>query len=277
MIFHKRGAEMRVTLISTLFLVLALGLLGCSGQAEKSTSDDINNPQAQSRVIWERVPPEFNPRVEDVQFQTTQIEKLNINVFNFDRDFEIVYSRNLEPGQGFLRLFRVWSQSSSWGDLTPRKNGKILELRASGSYNCSINVRNGQITSLKGGCYVRAQVHLPVDAKIEVYNVGQLKSKKFFPLSNLEFFQLIKQSFNKKERFLAIEDFLNSYVGTDRQASLSVKELTEVMRYFTTDKDRLEALRQLHRTVMDRDGLKSMVLSEISVFDREEALDIITL
>ncbi len=268
---------MRMTLISTLFLALALSSIGCSGKAEKSNSDDINNPQAQSRVIWDSVPQEFNPRVEDVQFQTTQIEKLNINVFNFDRDFEIVYTRTLTPGQGFLRLFRVWSQSSSWGDLTPRRNGKTLELRANGTYNCSINVRNGQITSLKGGCYVRAQIHLPVDAKVEVYNVGQLKSKKFFPLSNQEFFQLMKQSFNKKEKFLAIEDFLNSYVGTDLQAALSVKELTEVMRDFNTDKDRLEALRQLHRTVTDRDGLKSMVLSEISFFDRERALEIITL
>ena len=268
---------MHTLLISNLILVLAFGILGCSGQTNKSTEDDINNPQAQSRVIWERVPQEFNPRVEDVQFQTNQIEKLNINVFNFDRDFEIVYTRTLAPGQGFLRLFRVWSESANWGDLTPRKNGKILELRAIGTYNCNINVKNGQIVSLKGGCYVRAQIHLPVDAKIEVYNDGQLKSKKFFPLSNQEFFQLIKQSLNKREKFLAIEDFLNSYVGTNRQAALSVKELTEVMRNFNTNKDKLEVLRQLHRTVIERDELKSMVLSEISYFDHVEALAIITL
>lgn len=268
---------MHINLNSSLIFILAFGLLGCSGQANKAKQDDINNSQSQSRVIWERVPQEFNPRVEDLQFQTNQIEKLNINVFSFDRDFEIVYSSTLAPGQGFLRLFRVWSGSASWGDLTPRRNGKTLELRASGTYNCSINVRNGQITTLKGGCYVRAQIHLPVDAKIEVYNVGRLKSKKFFPLSNEEFLQQLRQSFNRKEKYLAIEDFLNSYVGTGLRAALSVKQLTEAIRNFGTDKDRLEALRQLHRTVEDREALRSMVLSELSYFDQEEALNIITL
>jgi len=271
------GAKMKITFVKTLIFVLVFGLLGCSGEANKTKQDDFNNPQSQSRVNWEKVPQEFNPRVEDVQFRTNQIEKLNVNIFGFDQDFEIVYSRTLASGQGFLRLFRVWSGSASWGDLTPRKNGETLELRANGTYNCSINVRNGQITALKGGCYVRAQIHLPVDARIEVYNVGQLKSKKFFAISNQEFFQLMKQSFNQKEMFLAIEDFLNSYVGTQKQASLSVKELTEVIRDFRTRKDQLAALRQLHRTVADRDGLKSMVESEFSFFDRQEALDIITL
>lgn len=268
---------MQIITRSTLIFVLAFGLLGCSGEANKSKQDDLNNPQAQSRVVWDRVPQEFNPRVEDVQFQINQIEKLNVDIFGFDRDFEIVYSRSLTPGQGFLRLFRVWSESATWGDLTPRKNGKILELRANGTYNCNINIRNGQITSLKGGCYVRAQIYLPVDAKIEVYNVGQLKSKKFFPLTNSEFFTLMKQAFNKREKFDAIEDFLNSYVGTEKQATLSSKELTEVIRDFNANKDRLEVLRQLHRTVADREALRSVVDSEFGFFDREEALKIITL
>jgi hypothetical protein len=64
-----------------LIFVLVFGLLGCSGEANKTKQDDFNNPQSQSRVSWEKVPQEFNPRVEDVQFRTNQIEKLNVNIF----------------------------------------------------------------------------------------------------------------------------------------------------------------------------------------------------
>lgn len=255
------------------FFILSLVLGGCGKDSKKST-DAPANP---GRLQWESIPSEFNPRVQDEKFSTADIQRIKMDIFDFKRDVEVVYSPDIPKDSGVLRLFSVFKDSASFGGLDVKAEEKNLHLKRYGTYQCAIKVVNGQITELKGGCYVRLQVFLPPGAEIEVYNVGTLISKRFIPVDVKTFLENIDQARQTEEKFTVIEEFLNSYNGTSKQPTLLAAELGQVIHKFNFAQEKFRALRRLHALVTDRDNLKTMIESEFSYFDREEARRIVGL
>jgi hypothetical protein len=167
-------------------LVTAMSLgVGCSGiMDDRGPTDDKSgggNVREFQRLNWQSVPAEYNPRIDDLQFTTPEITRINLDLFSFDGDVEFFYSPDIPVGQGLLRMYKVFKGSASWGTLQPTVAGKTLNIINYGRYSCSLKTNNGQITDLNGGCYVRLQIFLPVGTLIEVYNVGRLINQRLNP------------------------------------------------------------------------------------------------
>lgn len=262
--------------ISLLAVVL---LAGCDNGGGKSGGDNNANgtPNVKNRIDWSSVPAEYNPSIEDTEFRISGYEKINVNIFGFDSDTEVVYSADLPADKGFLRIYRVWAKSASWGSVSERSNGTTLDLRGAGSYSCSISTSNRKIESLEGGCYVRLQVYLPAGAEIEVYNLNKLLTKRFFAIkTELMLEQVDKASF-EDEKFAVIETYLASYRGLNKNPEMLSNQLGSVISEFPFSAGKFKALRLLHKAVVDRENLGKMIEEKFSYFDHAEARRIVGL
>jgi hypothetical protein len=267
---------------STFIYLITTFLVACGGSSGGSSDGDggnntANKTQPKNRVNWSAVSSEFNPRVEDVEFRTDGYEKINVDAFGFKDDVEVVYSNEVPPGYGYLRLYKVWKEQASWGDLRPRPNGTTLNLKNYGSYQCSIRITNGQIVELKGGCYVRLQVFMAPGAEIEVYNVGQLITKRFIPISTDEFLEQLDDATWADDKFAAIENFLASYIGMSKKPTLTAHQLGIVVSEFNWKEEKYKSLTRLHTVVSDRENLGKMIDDRFGHFEREEARRIVGL
>ncbi len=264
------------------FLLLGLSILLASCGGSKSGSDGGDSggggekPRRAAYVNWEAVDSKFNPKVDEIGFQTDGVAKINVDAFSFDRDFEVIYAKDLRPDMGYLRVFKVWAKSVEWYDVKTSRSGQNLDLKNYGMYKCSIRVQNGEITALEGGCYVRLQVVLPVGSEIEVYNLGHLMTQRFIPMDNQSFLEQLDRASWAKDKFAVIEDFLASYTGS-RKPSVTSSELGKAIHEFSFTEEKFKALKRLHSIVSDRQNLGTMIENEFSFFDREEARKIVGL
>jgi len=262
-----------------LVIVVLAALVGCGDNGSDKSGDGnggatgANRPR--NRVNWGAVSSEYNPSTDDFEFRTDGYEKINVDAFGFRDDAEVVYSKDIPQGHGYVRLFKVFKGAASWGYLSPRANGSTLEITNYGSYQCSIRITNGRITALDGGCYVRMQVFLPVDAQLEVYNVNQLISKRFYATSTEIFLEQIDDASFASDKFVVIENYLASYRAVGRKPAMTAAQLGKVIDEFMRGEEQLKALRKLHFAVTDRENLAKMIEDEISYFDREEARKIV--
>lgn len=220
---------------------------------------------------WEAISPEFNPEISEESFQATNINRVYVDMFGFKDDVEVIYSDALAQGQGYLKIYSVFKKSGSFGTFKSQVNGQNLDLKRYGSYECSIQSENGNITNLEGLCFVRMQILLPVGAQIEVYNVKQLISKRFIPISAEEFIRNFKDSSFSDGKNAAIADYLGSYNGMSVSPQLTSAQLGMVVHEFSWKEEKLNSLTQLQTYVVDRENLKAMIDKEFSYFDREEA------
>lgn len=255
--------------------LMAAAVSACGSKNHSSGGD--SKPAPANRVNWSSIPADYHPSTEDIQFLTAGYEKLNIDAFGFNNDVEIVYTPNVSSGTGFVRLYKVWAKSASWGDVRPRANGKTLEVRSSGSYECSIQISDGSITSLEGGCYIRMQIYLPVGSEVEVYNLDQLISKRFIPIDAITFLDQLKRATWADDKFAVIENYLASYSGLNKTPALTAYQLGEVINEFNRGEEKLKALSRLHTVVTDRQNLAAMIDDKFSYFDRDEARKIVGL
>ena len=262
---------MRV-LISSLFVIMFISLSACSKSSENN-SNVTSNP---NRVNWESIPSEYNRRIEDINFSTVGIERIKVNVFGFDKDAEVVYSSDLAANTGVLKLYIV-SESGSSGDTRPRMDGKNLELSSSGRYECKIRTHNGNVVEVKGACYVRLQLILPVGSEVEVYNVEKLISRRFIPIDSDTFLKNYDRAVWEEQKFAAIEDYIESYSGISRSPSLSSQQLGYVVRGVMMSQSKFKVLARLHAYVFDRANLAKMIDDQFSYFDRPEARRIVGL
>lgn len=252
-------------------LIFALALTACSKSDNKNGGGGApGKPVPANRVKWEQVPRDYNPEVVDLDFRTDGAEKIEVNVFSFKDDVEVVYA-DMPTGTGKLRAFRVFKDSASFGDLRAQPAPKTVKLDNYGNYNCSINITNGVIQKLKGGCYVRLQIFLPAGAQIEVYNVGELLTARFVPMSNEEFLQRIDRVSWSDQKFGVISQYLSTYANLRRTPVLSTEELGKVLKQFFRGEEKLKALGQLHGYVSDRDKLAALLDKEFLFREREEA------
>lgn len=256
-------------------VLVAWVLSGCGDASDSQSSTNTQtNPR---RVHWESVPSEFNPEVKDTTFETNGINTIKLNIFGFKDDVEVVYTSDLAENTGMMRLFSVYKDSASWGGLTVKASGSTLDISKYGTYQCSIKVSNGQVTAVKGGCYVRLQVFLRPGTEIEVYNVGSLISRRFIPVDPESFIKNVDDASFDKDKFAAIDDFIGSYRDLGKTPTLLTRHLSVVIDEMSGRDNTLEALRRLHSYVTDRENLPAMIESEINYFDREEARRIVGL
>ncbi len=257
------------------FLLFAFGTLialtACQNSDNKNNPGNNDKTNPVRRIDWGSIPSTYNPRIDDIQIRTDGVEKINMDLFGFRDDVEVVYLTADQPNIGILRMFKVYKDSASWGDVQARPNGKNLDLKNYGSYSCSIQTENGQIKSLKGGCYIRLQVFLPVGSQIEVYNAGQLITKRFIPIDAATFLNDFDRATWAADKFVVIENYLASYSGMAKSPTLLAKEVGKVVSGFHQKADKIKALGRLHRAITDRENLAKMIDDEFTYFDREEA------
>lgn len=251
----------------------------CSGSSGSSGAGGGGNtkPQRPDYVNWDSVPTEFNPSIDEVKFQTTNnLEKIHVDFFGFNEDVDVIYTNDLSTGNGLIKIFKVYAKSASWGRVNSESVGKNLEIKSYGTYQCSIRIENQQIQALEGGCFVRVQILLPIGSELEVYNLGELISERFIPMTNEDFLKRIDDADFSDDKFAVIETFLASYTGTKKPA-LASRELGTIINEFMQSSEKFQVLRRLQLVVSDRQNLRAMIEREFGYFDREEALKIVGL
>ena len=270
------GGKVKISKIGRIMgVAMVLWLAACANNSDDKNGGGGGGPGPQgNRINWSSVPANFHPTTEDFAFRIENIEKISVNAFSFKDDAEVVYSDDVAPNTGYVRIFKVWNESVSWGNHSVRSSGKTVELQSSGVYQCQITVTNNQITKLKGGCYVRLQVVLPKAVEIEVYNLGQLISQRFIPIDAETFLENFDDASFDEEKFAAIEEYLNSYTGMAKKPNLTALQLGKVVGDFPFSDDKFKALERLHAVVSDRENLGAMIEEKFSRFDQPKARQI---
>lgn len=255
-------------------LLFAIVMSSCTVKVGNGTDNDTGNgnpPQKALALNWESVPAEDNPSIDNIVLTTTGIQKIKMDMFSFSGDVVLTYSAAQPAGTATLKIFKVWKESASWGAFSSHQSGDSLELGSNGSYECSIRLKNGAIESLKGGCYVRLEVVLPVGSQIEVYNLGALISRRFTAMSNADLVKGVDSASFAKDKMAVIDAYLASYASVQKSPTLTAQELSQVLHQFPFKEDKFASLRKLHLFVADRQSLSAMIDQEFSYFDRTEA------
>lgn len=261
---------------------LFLFLIGCGDSGSNSPKDagdqgNPNKPTPRYRVNWVQVPAKFNPEIKETSFELSGVQRIFVDAFGFDDDIEVVYSNEVPAGTGLLRLYTVWHEVVRWGYIETSLKDSTLQLKNYGEYACSIKIVNNQITELSGGCYVRLQILLPPPSEIEVYNVGQLITKRFIPMSTPEFLEAFDDATWAEDKFKVIDNFLGSYKNKSQKPELLSEDLGVVVGDFLHKEEKFRALRALHPFVVDRENLEEMIKRKFNFFDQDEARQIVGL
>lgn len=262
-IYFKKYSQFFVALIVFIFV-------GC-GKSSNETSDGGVAGQQANRLNWSSIPSEFHPEIFEENFQTMNMNRIYVDMFGFKNDVEVTYSSTLAQGQGYLRIYSVFKDSGSRGSFSASTSGQNLLLNRYGTYQCSIKIQNGNITAVKGLCFVRLQVVLPVGTEIEVYNIKQLISRRFIPVEAEDFLKNFKDASFADGKKAVIADYIASYSGMSRVPQLTADQLGVVVDGFSFKEDMFDVLRKLHVYVLDRQNLAAMIEKEFSYFDRDEA------
>lgn len=257
-----------------LIVLLSLGT-GCgSSSSDDSKKPGANGGQSTNPVAWESVPAQFNPNIEESIFKIDRIEKIEMDLFEFSDDVRVSYSNQLAADEGQLKIYKVHKNSASFGNLSISRADKKVSLKRYGEFNCSIQIKNGQIQQLDGGCFVRVEVLLPSNAEVEVYNVKNLLTKRFFAIDNVTFLKSLKDASWDDDKLAVVEHYLDSYKTVGKSPVIKSAELKTVLERFTKDENQFTILQQLHSYVTDRDQLKSVIDKVFPYFDREKAYKI---
>src|SRR6476469_3109041 len=151
---------------------LCLTLSACGGSGSGSKKSDDNNPNG---ILWDSIPAEFNPHVEQIEADLQGLQAIKMNLFGFNQDVRVQYSKTLEQNKFVLQLFTVSKDArTSLSCAEMREDGTTLQINKYGSYECSIQTRNREVKSVKGACYIKVLLTLPAGAEVEVYNIGQI-------------------------------------------------------------------------------------------------------
>lgn len=264
---------MRGPMKSVLFLILSLSFLTACNKSENSSA---RTPNSGDDVQWTAIPQQFNPEVITDEFDLDRVREIQMNLFGYDDNVRLQYSPDLPRNRAHLAIYKV-SQKARTSVRVPRADYRegTLQLRSQGSYECSIQIRNGQIQDLLGACIVKVVLTLPSGSLVEVENAGRQLSDRRSGMSNEKFLRALKRAF-PSERFAVIQEYVRSYAGTGYQPSLATRELREVLKEFSFDDDKLEVLRKLHGYVYDREKLDRLIEESFSsYFSREKAREIV--
>jgi len=264
-----------VTIVSFIALTACEKTIHLGNGNDNSDAPADTPAQAQpspNLINWAAVPAELDPKVVDTSFQTEGVSKIDLSLFEFERDGSVIYSNSIPSNSGLLKIYRVSKGYASWGRLTETKtDNNRLRLNDVGRYECSIRVQNGAITSLEGGCYVRVELYLPTGSTIEVYNKEELLTRRFIPITNSEFLDAIDHAVLPKDKIAVLNEFLNSYNAIQSRASLTSAQAGQTIEKFVWPDDKFQALSLLNSTISDRENIAQMIDNTFAYFDREKA------
>ncbi len=255
-----------VVLLLSLFVFTA-----CS-----DSDDNSGNAAAQANwVNWDTVPAHFNPQIDQRNIVLGAAQRMRLNLFSFDDDVRVIYSSEQLVGRATLKIYKVYDQSASWGSLSTDQKNNAIEINNYGSYACSITVKNGAITMLEGGCYVRVEVVLAVGAEVEVYNQDTLLTQRFIPMLNSEFIQAMNNQSWIEGKIKVIDEYLYSYQVTKKTPYLVAVELEELLKDAAFTDDKFALLGRLHQLVMDRESLRPVIQNVFNTFDQAKAYQMV--
>lgn len=252
-----------------LALIGTVALSACS--SSKDESKDGGGNQKANRLNWEAVGSENNPSTESHDFEMRGAPKLKVDLFGNTEDVNLIYVDDLAPNTARIKIYRVWRKQASWGSFGTRLQGDSLVASNQGTYQCSINIKNGSITDLEGGCFVRIDISMPRDSQVEVYNGSKLISRRFIAMTTAELVDGVEDAWPRDKKMTVINDYLASYAAVGRAPSLSASQLGEVVGEFTMTNEKFDVLRKLQAYTYDRENLRAMIDDKVSYFDREEA------
>lgn len=258
-------------------LVATLVTVGCGSSGDGSSASGAGDGANRERIVWAEIAPEHHPEIAKQNVTLAGVETIKTNLFGFDGDFVLLYDAKMPAGQGAINVYRVWKESASYGSTSIAARDGTLTASSSGTYECSIRVENRRITQLKGGCIVRVEVVLPVGSEIEVYNLDQLKSRRFKAMTNAAMLENVRRAYRDEQRLAAIEDYLNSYRETGKRPALTAPEVGRALHDFPFKDGKMTVLRKLHAYVADRESLRAMIDAEFTYFDRADARAVVGL
>lgn len=252
-------------------------LVACSDSSDDSKKE--GGKVYQDSVNWNSIPAEYSPREERIDIELRGTEKIQLDLFGFQKDVRLQYSKDMPQNNMSLQLFTVRKDAKTYlGGANTAYNDSTLRIYNQGSYQCNMSITNRKITGLEGACYVRAIVTLPAGAEIEVYNVGQLLSRRFFAMSVQDLFKGLDEAWSSKEKKMAvIASFLESYRIVGKKTQMTANDLGRVTEHFSFAEEKFEVLKKLHTTVYDRENLHQMIEDKFNYFDRERARQIVGL
>lgn len=262
-------------------MLMALSLIGCDQSLQERIDDPKSPPQTKpqpgNRVNWSTVPPEFNPDLHHLSVPTKSIQRLDLDIYKFADDVEVVTSADVPADWALLRLFWVSSNPEMRPKLKVERDGPRTKISGVDQLACLIRIREGQIESLEGGCYVRLQIVFPPKARVEVYNLGKLLTDRFVPLSFEELMSGLAKAETSNKKFAWIREYLVSYTSNSKIPTMTTEQLGFVLDFFSNRRERLEVLSELHRTLTDRNNLPSFIERKFHPNDRDEARSIVGL
>jgi len=259
----------------------SLFLFNCGDSNDStSTNQTIDEIESSSWVNWEKVSSDFNPNIEETKFNTANSQKVELNLFGFSQDVQVLYLKDIPKNTGILKVYTVSDSGFAIARIQPKFRDNTIFLNpynTSGTtqFSCGINIENQVIQELTGSCYVRAQVLLAPDSLIEIYNQEQLLTKRFIPIEAEEFLESVDNKYSPKEKFDVFNEFIHSYTSIGKKPQLNTDQLTQLIQEFYDPKEKLSVLRRLHKFIVDKESLPTIIESEFNYFDREKAFKII--
>ncbi len=252
------------------FFVLATALTTACSKSSDETKGQGGAGKANA-LDWSQVSSEFNPSTDVIEFEMQGAPKLDVSLFGGEKDVNLFYVDDLQPNTGRIKIYKVWKKQASWGQVNTRVSNETLSVTNTGSYQCSINIKNGRIQDLEGGCYVRIDISMPRGSQVEVYSAGRLISQRFMAMSNQALIRGVDNAAWKDQKFAVIDSYLDSYRAVGRSPALNAKELGQVVGEFSWKEEKYTALRKLQAYVYDRENLLKMIEDNFNYFDQAEA------
>ena len=260
--------KLRTFMKNSVMLLLLLAMACSKSDGSKSS------PDAKSRTInYAQAAEDFSLEEDAFGFRTPGHDYIRMSVplnDNYD-DFKVVYDQ--PQGEGFIEITSVVNGSSSENLEIQYSDNREIVLISSGwsQYYCSISISNDVITDVDGKCALKVRVHLPAGARIEIYNNGELKSKRFFGMKEEDFKEYFNSQRSDEDRIKALGSYIKSFSHVGSVLDLEGEVLEYVLRKMNFPDDKMKAFRILHRYISDRVELKKIVDSVFSYFDRQDA------
>jgi hypothetical protein len=258
-------------------LSVFLGLLGCSGgSSDTNPESNSDKPSVPSYVNWKSVTNDHNPEIEELEFSLLAAEKVDFDIYGFDKEVQLRYSSRLPENTVKLEIYKVSHGLARWGRVEGKTAEGKLSVQTYGTYACAISVKNSKIAGLDGGCVVRLVVTMPAESEVEVYTAGKLISQRYIPMSFVEFIENLEDATWDKDKYVIIDEFIQSYTGKNI-LNILAEDLALALSEFTFGEGKLEALRRLHEYVIDRRNLETVIEESFNSLDQDEAKEIVGL
>lgn len=237
-----------------------------------------------AQVNVTNIPKKYNPKVQVFEFDTNGIKSLKISLPGRldNKNFSLKYDKKNKDGRAVVKVYTAEfeSKTSVNGLRMVNDDSESLSINMGGnySYSCSIKIVNKKINKLEGACFIKVEVVMPANSKVEIYNNGSLISKMFYAQKIETLFKNLKQASFDDNKTEYIDAFLDSYKATKNTLEITAEELGLIIGTYSFDRHKIDVLKKLHKFVIDRENLKNLIDSVFTFnSEKKEAYKIVGL